>query len=346
MPAPIVQIRDLTKVYIRDVIGTEFGQLRIRLKNRKVPALQSLTLNVEEGQIFGLLGPNGAGKTTAIKILMGLIFPTSGSATLMGKPLGDKSVKAKIGFLPENPYFYDYLKGYEFLEYYGQLYGMSSRDRKKKIPELLSQVGLSHAADLPLKGYSKGMLQRIGLAQALLNDPRIVFLDEPQSGLDPFGRKEVRDLILSLKEKGSTVFFSSHILSDAEMICDRVAILNKGHLINIGALEDILSTQIKAYEIEASGLPLELVREMEKECAITLRRKQSVLFSIANEQQAIVLVKKIINSSGCLISFTPRRETLEEYFFRKIESEPSSKVGSDHPSSANSSRIKQEDVNV
>ncbi|MBN1900755.1 ABC transporter ATP-binding protein [Candidatus Sumerlaeota bacterium] len=342
---PIVQIRDLTKIYIRDVIGTEFGQLKIRLKNRKVAALQSLTLDVEEGQIFGLLGPNGAGKTTAIKILMGLIFPTSGSATLMGKPLGDKSVKSKIGFLPENPYFYDYLKGYEFLSYYGQLYGMSAGERKKKIPELLERVGLSHAADLPLKGYSKGMLQRIGLAQALLNDPRIVFLDEPQSGLDPFGRKEVRDLILSLKEKGATVFFSSHILSDAEMICDRVAILNKGRLINVGALEDILSTRIKTYEIEAADMADELVRDMEAKSNLTLRRKQSVLFSMENQDQAIGMVKKIIDSGGNLVSFIPRRETLEEYFFRKIESKTSDHRTEIDRSSKSSSLNKQEDVN-
>jgi len=326
MPVPIVQTRNLTKVYVRDVIGTEFGQLRIRLKNRKVAALQSLNLDVHKGQIFGLLGPNGAGKTTAIKILMGLIFPTSGTATLMGKPLGDKSVKARIGFLPENPYFYDYLKGYEFLNYYGQLYGISSSERKKKIPGLLEMVGLSHAADLPLKGYSKGMLQRIGLAQALLNDPKIVFLDEPQSGLDPFGRKEVRDLILSLKEKGATVFFSSHILTDAEMICDRVAILSRGRLINVGALEDILSARIKAYEIEATNISDQLIKDVEKDCSLVLKRKQNVLFMIEKEDQAEILVKKIVDSSGVLISFSPRRETLEEYFIRKIEDHPASEA--------------------
>ena len=327
MPAPIVQIRDLTKIYVRDVIGTEYGQIKIRFKNRKVAALQSLTLDVEEGQIFGLLGPNGAGKSTAIKILMGLIFPSSGTATLMGKPLGDKSVKAQIGFLPENPYFYDYLKGFEFLDYYGELYGMNFRDRRKKIPQLLDQLGLSHAADLPLKGYSKGMLQRIGLAQAILNDPRIVFLDEPQSGLDPFGRKEVRDLILSLKEKGSTVFFSSHILSDAEMICDRVAILSRGRLVNVGALEDILSARVKAYEIEAANMPEDLVRELEKGSLKTLKRKQNVLFVVDQEEQADRMVKKILSSTGQLVSYVPRRETLEEYFFRKIESHPGSGDG-------------------
>ena len=319
MPVPIVQIRNLTKIYIRDVIGTEFGRLKIRLKNRKVAALKSLTLDVNEGEIFGLLGPNGAGKTTVIKILMGLIFPTSGFATLMGKPLGDKSVKASIGFLPENPYFYDYLKGYEFLNYYGQLYGMGAEKRRRKIPELLEIVGLTSAADLPLKGYSKGMLQRIGLAQALLNDPRIVFLDEPQSGLDPFGRKEVRDLILSLKGKGSTVFFSSHILSDAEVICDRVAILSKGALVNVGALDEILSARIKAYEIEAMDVPEALVSELEKISVQFVRRAKTLLFVIEKEDLAEQTVKRIINSPGHLVSYTPRRETLEEYFIRNIE---------------------------
>ncbi len=326
MPAPIIQMHNLTKIYVRDVIGSEYGRLKIRLKDRRVPALMSLDLDVFEGEIFGLIGPNGAGKTTAIKILMGLIFPTAGSATLMGKPLGDKSVKAKIGFLPENPYFYDYLKGYEFLNYYGQLYGMDKGTRRRKIPELIEQVGLSYAADLPLKGYSKGMLQRIGLAQALLNDPRIVFLDEPQSGLDPFGRKEVRDLILSLKEKGSTVFFSSHILSDAELICDRVGILSKGSLINVGVMEEILSARVKAYEIEASDLPDDLAAEFEKQSIRTLRRVNTVLFVVERERDADVMVKKIANSPGRLVSYLPRRETLEEYFIRKLEAQSTPQI--------------------
>jgi ABC-2 type transport system ATP-binding protein len=320
MSSPIIQIRELTKTYIRDVIGAEHGRLKIRLKNRKVDALKALNLDVHKGEIFGLLGPNGAGKTTIIKILMGLIFPTSGSATLMGKPLGNKAVKAKIGFLPENPYFYDYLKGYEFLDYYGQLYGMDSSARRKKIPELLDLVGISHAADLPLKGFSKGMLQRIGLAQAILNDPEIVFLDEPQSGLDPFGRKEVRDLILSLKERGATVFFSSHILSDAELICDRVAILAKGSLINVGAMDEILSAKVKNYEVEASDIPGELLEELKKESKKTISRSHTVLFIVESEEIAKSMVIKIMQSSGRLISFIPRAETLEEYFIRKIGS--------------------------
>lgn len=319
MADTIVETHNLSKTYIRDVIGTEHGRMKIRLKNRRVDALKSLDLKVKEGQIFGLLGPNGAGKTTAIKILMGLIFPTAGSARLMGMPLGDKSVKAKIGFLPENPYFYDYLKGYEFLDYYGQLYGMDRSTRRKKIPELLELVSLNRAADLPLKGYSKGMLQRIGLAQALLNDPKVVFLDEPQSGLDPLGRKEVRDIILSLKDRGATVFFSSHILSDAEMICDRVAILVGGELVEVGAMDDLLSARVNSYEIEAQDIPAEMVSRLEKMSRKVIKSKKIFLFVVDEEKKAEQIVKQITETSGRLISFIPRRETLEEYFIRRIK---------------------------
>jgi len=324
MPEPIVKIRGLSKVYIRDFIGTEHGRLKITLKNRKVPALQSLSLDVNEGEIFGLLGPNGAGKTTAIKILMGLIFPTAGNAWLMGKPLGDKSVKARMGFLPENPYFYDYLKGYEFLDYYCQLYGIGRSDRRRRIREMMDLVGLSHAMDLPLKGYSKGMLQRIGLAQAIINNPRIVFLDEPQSGLDPLGRKEVRDLILTLKEKGATVFFSSHILSDAEMICDRVAIMARGHLLEVGAMEQILSARVKAFEIEVQDIPADMAAAFEKQAERTIVRQNTVLYIVGEQKSAEEMLKAITNSSGRLISFVPRRETLEEYFIRRVEAHPAS----------------------
>ncbi|HMX61972.1 MAG TPA: ABC transporter ATP-binding protein, partial [Candidatus Sumerlaeota bacterium] len=175
--APVIEIKGLSKTYVQDFIGVEHGRLKIRFKNRRRIALKPLDLTVEEGEIFGLLGPNGAGKTTTIKMLMGLHFPTSGEARIMGKPLGDNSVKEKIGFMPENAHFYDYLTGHEFLDYYGQLYGMPKELRRKRIPELLEKVGLSHAGELPLRGYSKGMQQRVGLAQSLLNDPKIVFLD-------------------------------------------------------------------------------------------------------------------------------------------------------------------------
>jgi len=250
----IIETENLSKYYVRDVIDTEFGRLQIKFRNRRTEALKDLTIKVGEGEIFGLLGPNGAGKTTAIKILMGIHFPTSGTARLMGKPLGDRAVKKRIGFLPENPYFYDYLKGWEFLDFYGQLYGMDRKTRRNKIEELLDQVGLTEAANRPLRGYSKGMNQRIGLAQALMNDPDLVFLDEPQSGLDPFGRKDVRDIIISLREKGKTVFFSSHILTDAEMICDRVGILFEGRLRSIGPLGKLLSSGVTEWEIVVRGV--------------------------------------------------------------------------------------------
>jgi ABC-2 type transport system ATP-binding protein len=314
----VIETFNLTKTYVRDFIGVEHGRVRFHLWNRKVSALKDLTLSVEKGEIFGLLGPNGAGKTTAIKILMGIHFPTSGHAAIMGRPLGDRAVKARIGFLPENPYFYDYLTGNEFLNYYGQLYGMSRSQRKRKVPELLELVGLSHAARLPLRGYSKGMNQRIGLAQSLLNDPDIVFLDEPQSGLDPLGRKEVRDIILQLREQGKTVFFSSHILSDAELICDRVGILLKGQLDKIGTLAELLSARVKTYEVVVRGVPADGLAELRTKAQNVLESKEGVMFQVEDEGLASEIVRKTLSDGGQLVSFTPVKETLEEYFIGRV----------------------------
>ena len=202
---------------------------------RKRPrALRPLNLTVEEGEIFGFLGPNGAGKTTTLKLLMGLVIPTGGSARILGKSIDEAEVKAQIGFLPEQPYFYDYLTAKELLEYYAQLSGVPPKDRSRKIDAMLERVGLKDAARLQLRKFSKGMLQRVGLAQAILHDPKVVFLDEPMSGLDPMGRREVRDLIEELKQQGKTVFFSTHILSDAEALCDRVAVIHQGELRGVG----------------------------------------------------------------------------------------------------------------
>jgi ABC-2 type transport system ATP-binding protein len=318
----VIETNHLTKVYTHDFIDVEHGRLKFNLM-RKTVALENLDLRVDEGQIFGLLGPNGAGKSTTIKILMGILFPTSGNARIMERDLGDKSVKAQIGFLPENPFFYDYLKGEEFLDYYGQLYGMTKSQRRKRIPELFELVGLpDHAPNLPLKGYSKGMLQRIGLAQALLNDPKLVVLDEPQSGLDPLGRKEIRDLILSLKEGGKTVFFSSHILSDAELICDRVAILNRGRLVAEGDLSHLLSAKVKDYEIVASGLSQETIAALRPRAAKLLEREGDVLIILHKEEDANEVLRRVINENAQLVSLTPRRETLEEYFIREVSREP------------------------
>ncbi|MGG6295474.1 ABC transporter ATP-binding protein [Leptolyngbya sp. AN02str] len=232
-PPMVVQVSDLWKVY-----RTGFWL------NQKVSTLQGCTLGVHEGETFGLLGQNGAGKTTLLKILLGIIRPTSGQGMLLGKPLGDRSVKRRVGYLPENPYFYDYLTGWEFLEYSAGLFQIPRSVQRQRIPELLDMVGLARSAaqKKPLRQYSKGMLQRVGMAQALINDPEVVFLDEPMSGLDPFGRYQIREIIVSLKKQGKTIFFNSHVLSDVEQICDRIAILARGELICVGGLNELLGT--------------------------------------------------------------------------------------------------------
>lgn len=314
----IIETEHLSKTYTRAVIDSEFGRPRIRFKNRKTRALHDLNLSVGKGEIFGLLGPNGAGKTTAIKILMGIHFPTNGRAFMMGQPLGDRRVKSKIGFLPENPFFYDYLKGWEFLDFYGQLYGIPKSRRRAKIEQLLDQVGLAHAANIPLRGYSKGMNQRIGLAQALMNDPEIVFLDEPQSGLDPLGRKEVRDLILSLRDQGKTVFFSSHILSDAELICDRVGILFKGELKSIGKLGELLSTRVMEWELVLSDIAEEQFEPWRSDLKRLIHSEDEYMVLVEREDIAHDMIRAALQSGGKLISLTPRRESLEDYFIREV----------------------------
>src|SRR5207248_8190532 len=225
---------------------------------RKKPkqALKPLHLKVEDGEIFGFLGPNGAGKTTTLKLLMGLIFPTAGSARLLGHDWRDPDVKAVIGFLPEQPYFYDYLTAEELLDYYARLSGMEARARKRRIAEVLSRVGMSANASVQLRKFSKGMLQRIGVAQAIVHDPKLVFLDEPMSGLDPMGRLEVRDLIQSLKDEGKTVFFSTHILSDAETLCDRVAVLDRGELRAVGAVSELTASAGHNVDLMWQGSPI------------------------------------------------------------------------------------------
>ncbi len=229
---PVVEITNLTKDY-------EVGFLR----KRKVRALDDLSLSIDRGQIFGFLGANGAGKTTTLKLLMRLIFPTSGSARILGHDIQDVNMHARIGYLPENPYFYDYLTAREFLEYCAEIFGFPATARKKRTADLLARVKLDESRwDTQLRKFSKGMLQRVGLAQSLINDPEIVFLDEPMSGLDPVGRREVRDLIAALREEGKTVFMCSHILSDIEVLCDQVAILKRGKLAKVGYLDELRRT--------------------------------------------------------------------------------------------------------
>src|SRR5213592_4701656 len=221
---------------------------------RKRPhrVLDRLTLDVAQGEVFGFLGPNGAGKTTTLKLLMQLVFPSSGRAELLGRPLGDLSAKRRIGYLPENPYFYDYLTAEELLTYYASLFGYTGADRRTRAGRLLDEVGIGSERRLQLRKFSKGMIQRVGIAQALVNDPDLVIFDEPMSGLDPIGRRDVRALILRLRDRGCTVFFSSHVLSDAEALCSRVAILAKGRLVTAGRLHEMLAFEVKGWELVAA----------------------------------------------------------------------------------------------
>jgi ABC-2 type transport system ATP-binding protein len=287
-------------------------------KKQRRPALKPLTLNVEAGETFGFLGPNGAGKTTTLKLLMGIIFPTAGSATILGKDLLDPEVKRKIGFLPEQPYFYDYLSAPELLDYYGQLSGVPVELRKQRIADLLGRVGLSDVGNKQLRKFSKGMLQRVGIAQAIIHDPEVVFLDEPMSGLDPVGRHEVRELIQSLKDQGKTIFFSTHILSDAEALCDRVAVIHKGELRGIGVVNDFRSNVAEKTEIIWLGAAaLSAVSPLVVEPHITGDAVRGTVLS-ANLDRVL---EKLREQRARLISVTPIHRTLEEYFLAKTREE-------------------------
>lgn len=283
--------------------------------NKKVGSLNGVSLTVYEGETFGLLGQNGAGKTTLLKTLLGIVRPTSGRATVLGEPLGDRSVKQRIGYLPENSYFYDYLTGWEVLNFTGDLFGMARSQQRKRIPELLDLVGLAQSAakKKQLRQYSKGMLQRIGLAQALINDPDLVFLDEPMSGLDPLGRYQMREIILSLKAQGKTIFFNSHVLSDVEKICDRVALLAKGELIAIGSMQELLGTAEK-YRVTVKGGKPEMLHQW-----IPSLEFQDGLWTgqLNGDPQDFLGSLRLMNAQ--LISIELARPSLEEFFVRQLK---------------------------
>jgi ABC-2 type transport system ATP-binding protein len=285
---------------------------------RKKPkcALRPLDLSVEEGEIFGFLGPNGAGKTTTLKLLMGLVFPTSGTARILGMEINDPRMKAQIGFLPEQPYFYDYLTARELLEYYGHLSGMSGKDLRPKVEAVLARVGLSEARDVQLRKFSKGMLQRAGIAQAILHDPKVVFFDEPMSGLDPMGRREVRDLMEQLKHEGKTVFFSTHILSDAEALCDRVAIIHGGKLMGVGAVAELTSSVRGQVELVWQGTRIPAgLQNLPADCHVTGDTVRSVL---PEEQQDRAI--EVLRQEGLrLISVVPVRTSLEDYYVQRLK---------------------------
>ncbi len=306
-----IRIQDLTKDY---AVG--FWRPRPRR------ALDGLTLEVAAGEIFGFLGPNGAGKTTTLKLLMQLVYPTSGVAEILGRPAGNVSVRRRIGFLPENPYFYDYLTAEELLRYFAGLFGYGGSERTRRASRLLDAVGIGAERRMQLRKFSKGMIQRVGIAQALVNDPEVIFLDEPMSGLDPLGRRDVRRLILRLRDEGRTVFFSSHILGDAETLCSRVAILAGGRLRASGALSEMLTFEIRGWEVVVAGIAPEACKGLgggggggEGVTAIAADR---CAIELAHDADPERLLGELKRRGATLISINPIRETLEDFFVREV----------------------------
>jgi ABC-2 type transport system ATP-binding protein len=290
-------------------------------------ALDSLNLEVATGEAFGFLGPNGAGKTTTLKLLMQLIYPTSGRAEILDRPVGDVSVKRRIGYLPESPSFYDYLSAEELLDYFARLFGYDAAERRRRVSALLDLVGIAGERRLPLRKFSKGMIQRVGIAQALINDPEVVFLDEPMSGLDPLGRREVRNLILSLRDRGCTVFFSSHVLSDAEALCNRVAVLAQGRLVANGRISDLQAFDIRGWELIVSGLvPEALDRHRQRIHRATSLGERRYSLELPLEPAPELLLRDLISGGAELVSLNPIRETLEDFFVKKV-GESSARVG-------------------
>ncbi len=299
-----IEIDNLTKDY-------ETGFWR----KRKTRALDGLSLTVESGQIFGFLGANGAGKTTTLKLLMRLIYPTAGSARILDREIGDVAMHARIGYLPENPYFYDYLTAREFVNYCGELFGLDRTTRERRTAELLTRVNLETKGwDRQLRKFSKGMLQRVGLAQALVNDPEIVFLDEPMSGLDPVGRREVRDLIASLRTQGKTVFMCSHILSDIEVLCDNVAILKRGRLAHAGSLSELRAGESNTIEIIATGADAAVLKQQLGAGAMLTTTASGLRIEVVNEKEVDAVIGALREAHGKLVSVQPVRQSLEELF--------------------------------
>jgi ABC-2 type transport system ATP-binding protein len=304
MTNPAIEIEGLTKDY---PVGFR--------RNRMRRSLDNLTLEVEQGESFGFLGPNGAGKTTTLKLLMRLIFPTSGTARVSGRSIDDIQMHREIGYMPEQPYFYDYLTARELLDYFARFFGYSAAERHQRVTRFLELVGLSAAANVQLRKFSKGMQQRVGIAQAILHDPQVVFLDEPMSGLDPLGRREVRDIILGLKRQGRTVFFSTHILSDAEVLCDRVAVLVGGKLQGVGAPGEIVSMEVLGMEIlfelrEGRSLPQVFVERV--------KRTGNRYHLEVPEVELYATLDQLRGCEARILSVTPLRPSLEDYFIKLV----------------------------
>jgi ABC-2 type transport system ATP-binding protein len=305
MASAAIEIENLTKDY-------PFGFLHLRKKT----SLEGLTMSVEDGEVFGFLGPNGAGKSTTIKLLVGLIFPTAGTARILGKSINDISMHGDIGYLPEQPYFYDYLTASELLDYFARFHEFTATERRDRVQRMLKKVGLETARKIQLRKYSKGMLQRVGLAQAILHDPKVVILDEPMSGLDPVGRREVRDIILELKREGKTVLFSTHILSDAEMLCDRVGVIVGGKLRGVGAPDEMVDMKPRGMEIlfEYTGGDSNIGALLSKATQTGKRYRLQVA-----EEEVYATLEQLRGAGAKILSMTQVKATLEEYFMHLVE---------------------------
>ncbi len=307
MPVAAIEIDNLTKDY-------PYGFLHLKKKR----SLEGLTMQVERGEVFGFLGPNGAGKSTTIKLLVGLIFPEAGTARILGKPITDIEMHRDIGYLPEQPYFYDYLTAAEVLDYFARFHDLTAADRKERVARMLKKVGLETAGKIQLRKYSKGMLQRVGLAQAILHDPQVVILDEPMSGLDPIGRREVRDIILELKRDGRTVMFSTHILSDAEMLCDRVGVIVGGKLRGVGAPGEIVGMKAHGmeilFELAASGASAAAIIAKATKTGDRFRMQVS-------EEELYAALEQLRGVGAKILSVAQVKASLEEYFMHLIEAD-------------------------
>ena len=308
--AYVVEVTDLKKTFRPQVFG------------KPVQALRGVTFNVREGECFGYLGQNGAGKTTTMKVLTGLMTPTEGSATLFGRPCGDEAARRGLGYLPENPYFYEHLTPVEALQFYGRLSGLTAADVRARTPALLDRVRLSDAANRRIRGFSKGMRQRLGLAAALVHEPALVMLDEPLNGLDPSGRQLVKDLILEERQKGRTVFLCSHVLGDVQELCDRVVVLHGGVVAREGTMHDLLDSRAHSYELTADRVPAELAARIRAASALYREAAGTITARIAGATAGPELASAVFAAGGRVLALVPERETLESWFVRLTSVNP------------------------
>jgi len=299
--APVLRVKDLEKTF------------RIGFLRKKVAAVRGISFDVFPGEIFGLLGPNGAGKTTTIKTILRLVHPSSGSVELFGGSPDDPATRAKVGYMPENPYVYQYLKPLEFLDLCGRLVGMDRKERRERAEEMIDQVKLRHAVDRPIGRFSKGMMQRVGLAQALLHDPQLLILDEPMSGLDPIGRKEVRDVLLAQRDAGKTLLFTSHVLSDVEVLCDRVVILRKGKVRAAGAVKELVRAEVERYELELAEASEALEAKL-AELGEVVRHPARLHVVLHERDEVDRAVKLAADADAHLVALRPQQRSLEALF--------------------------------